>query len=152
MIYQTGGGTGLIGMWKSFIELKDAGLIAGRLPRMYTVQSTGCAPVVKAFAAGAEACEPWPDPWTVASGLRVPSALGDRIMLQVLRASGGGAVAVTDEALTQHANRGMTLEGVDFSPEGGAGLAAASALLAGGSLRPDDQVVVFNTGAGWLYR
>ena len=88
IIYPTGGGTGLIGMWKAFHELRDAGWVQGELPRMYTVQSTGCAPVVRAFESGAEQCEPWPDPWTVASGLRVPGPLGGRLMLRILRETG----------------------------------------------------------------
>jgi threonine synthase len=119
---------------------------------MYTVQSTGCAPVVRAFEAGAEQCEPWADPWTSASGLRVPAPLGGRVMLQVLRESGGGAAAVDDAALEREATLASRETGVDFSPEGGAALAGVAALLASGELRPDDLIVAFNTGAGWLYR
>jgi len=152
IIYPTGGGTGLIGMWKAFQELLAAGWVQGPLPRMYTVQSTGCAPVVRAFVGGAEACEAWEDPWTVASGLRVPAPLGGRLMLQALRESQGGAVAVNDEALEAEAARATRETGVDFSPEGGAALAAVSALIAAGTLRPEDRVLAFNTGAGWLYR
>jgi threonine synthase len=152
IIYPTGGGTGLIGMWKAFQELLAAGWVQGTLPRMYSVQSTGCAPVVRAFTAGAEACEAWAEPWTVASGLRVPAPLGGRVMLQVLRASGGGAVAVDDTALEREASLATRESGVDFSPEGGAAVAAVAALLASGQLRPDDQILAFNTGAGWLYR
>jgi Threonine synthase len=152
IIYPTGGGTGLIGMWKAFQELLAAGWVQGPLPRMYTVQSTGCAPVVRAFVGGAEACEAWEDPWTVASGLRVPAPLGGRLMLRALRESQGGAVAVDDEALEAEAARATRETGVDFSPEGGAALAAVSALIAAGTLRPEDRVLAFNTGAGWLYR
>jgi threonine synthase len=152
IVYPTGGGTGLIGMWKAFQELLEGGWVTGSLPRMYTVQSTGCAPVVRAFNEGAERAEPWPDPWTVASGLRVPGPLGDRLMLQALRASGGGAVAVTDADLEREAALGTREEGIDFAPEGGAGLAALAPLLASGAIGRDDRVVVFNTGAGWLYR
>ena len=152
IIYPTGGGTGLIGLWKAFQELLAAGWVRGPLPRMYTVQSTGCAPVVRAFVGGAEACEAWEDPWTVASGLRVPAPLGGRLMLQALRESQGGAVAVNDEALEAEAARATRETGVDFSPEGGAALAAVSALIAAGTLRPEDRVLAFNTGAGWLYR
>jgi len=119
---------------------------------MYTVQATGCAPMVQAFDAGAEGATPWPDPWTVASGLRVPGPLGDRLILAALRESGGGAVAVTDADLMREARRGSAEEGVDFSPEGGASLAAARLLREQGALRPEDRVVAFNTGAGWLYR
>lgn len=152
IIYPTGGGTGLIGMWKVFQELHQAGWVSGPFPRMYTVQAEGCAPVVKAFHEGADRCAPWPDPWTIASGLRVPAALGDRLMLQALRESGGGAVAVSDAELAREADAGARLEGIDFAPEGGAAIAAATALRGAGVLLPEDQVVLFNTGAGWLYR
>jgi len=152
IIYPTGGGTGLIGMWKAFLELQQAGWVTGTLPRLYTVQSSGCAPIVKAFAAGAAQAEPWPDPWTVASGLRVPGPLGDKLMLRVLRETGGGAVAVTDERMTELALLGTRQEGVDFSPEGGAAIAATVELQRQGILQADEKVVVFNTGAGWLYR
>ena len=152
IIYPTGGGTGLIGMWKAFQELRDAGWVRGKLPRMYTVQSTGCAPIVKAFEAGAPSATPWPEPWTVASGLRVPGPLGDRLILTALRESGGGAVGVTDEALMAAAGTCSRLEGIDLSPEGGASLAALAHLLAVHAVDPDERVIAFNTGAGWLYR
>lgn len=152
ILYPTGGGTGLIGMWKAFQELKAAGWVDGAMPRMYTVQSSGCAPMVKAFEEGKDSAEPWPDPWTVASGLRVPGPLGDRIMLRILRESGGGAVAVDDDKLMGAARYGTTLEGIDLSPEGGASIAAAVQLKTQGLLRSDEAVVLYNTGAGWLYR
>ena len=152
IIYPTGGGTGLIGMWKAFVELRAAGWITSPMPRLYTVQSTGCAPMVKAFHAGAETAEPWPDPWTVASGLRVPGPLGDKLMLRVLRETNGGAVAVTDEAMSELAQIGTRQEGIDFSPEGGASIAAGVELHREGAILPGDRVVLFNTGAGWLYR
>ena len=152
IVYPAGGGTGLIGMWKAFAELQALGWIEGSAPRMFLVQASGCAPMVQAFAQGAERAEPWADPRTVASGLRVPSPLGDRLMLQVLRDSGGGAVAVPDERLVRDAEQATRLEGVDFCPEGGAALAAARELAAQGILGADEEVVVFNTGAGWLYR
>jgi len=152
ILYPTGGGTGLIGMWKAFHELQAAGWVSGRMPRMFSVQSDGCAPVVRAFESGADGCEPWSDPWTVASGLRVPGPLGDRLMLRALRESGGGAVAVSDASLMTDARVGSTLEGIDFSPEGGAAIAALRVLRQRGEVAPDDRVVVFNTGAGWLYR
>jgi len=119
---------------------------------MFSVQSSGCAPIVKAFMAGADAAEPWPDPWTIASGLRVPGPLGDRIMLRILRESQGGAIAVDDATLSGAAHYGTMLEGIDLSPEGGAAIAAAAALKAEGVIRPDACVILFNTGAGWLYR
>lgn len=152
IIYPTGGGTGLIGMWKAFEELRTAGWVTDERPRMFTVQSTGCAPIVEAFGAGNERATPWPDPWTVASGLRVPGPLGDRLILRALRESGGDAIAVTDEDLTGEAVRGSREEGIDLSPEGGAGLAAARILRERGTLGPESRVIVFNTGAGWLYR
>lgn len=152
IIYPTGGGTGLIGMWKAFQELRAAGWITGELPRMYTVQASGCAPVVKAFQDGSDDATPWADPWTVASGLRVPGPLGDRIMLRILKESGGGAIAVSDEDLVLAAREGSAAEGIDFAPEGGAALSAARNLRAQGVLGEHERVVVFNTGAGWLYR
>jgi threonine synthase len=152
ILYPTGGGTGLIGMWKVFQELRAAGWIGDPLPRMFTVQAAGCAPVVRSFEAGAERCEPWKDPETIASGLRVPGPLGDRLMLRALRESGGGAVAVTDADLAREAAEGTRLEGIDFAPEGGAAIAAARILRERGVLTTDQRVVLFNTGAGWLYR
>jgi threonine synthase len=152
IIYPTGGGTGLIGMWKAFRELMDAGWVTGDLPRMFSVQSTGCAPIVRALEAGAETAEQWADPWTVASGLRVPGPLGDRLMLVALRESRGGAIAVDDAELTAMAELVTRLEGIDVSPEGGAAVAAAVALRDRGVLAPEARIVLFNTGAGWLYR
>ncbi len=152
ILYPTGGGTGLIGMWKAFQELRDAGWIEGQLPRMYTVQSQGCAPVVKAFEEGRKGCEPWPDPETVASGLRVPGPLGDRLMLRALRESEGGAVAVPDPELVSAAETATRLEGIDVCPEGGAAIAGARRLLERGVLSAREKIVLFNTGAGWLYR
>jgi threonine synthase len=152
IVYPTGGGTGLIGMWKAFAELRDAGWVTDPPPRMFTVQSTGCAPIVRAFEAGADRAEPWTDPWTSASGLRVPAPLGDRLILRALHESGGGAVGVSDAELEREASLGSVIEGIDFSPEGGAGLAAVRLLRSLGQVEPGDRVVVFNTGAGWLYR
>ena len=152
IVYPTGGGTGLIGMGKAFAELLEAGWVRGRLPRLFSVQAAGCAPVVRAFTAGADHCEPWNDPWTDASGLRVPAPLGGRLMLRALRESGGAAVAVDDGALLEAARLASREEGIDFSPEGGAAVAALGLLVHAKLLRPEDRVVVFNTGAGWLYR
>jgi threonine synthase len=151
VIYPTGGGTGLIGMWKAFGELIAAGWVKGPMPRLFTVQSSGCAPVVRAFERGMDACEPWADPWTVASGLRVPSPLGGALMLRALRESRGGAVAVSDEALTEGSRLLSSLEGVDACPEGGAAVAAVQELLRRGTITRKDSVVLFNTGAGVLY-
>jgi threonine synthase len=152
IIYPTGGGTGLIGMWKAFQELDAAGWTTDPAPRMYTVQSEGCAPMVRAFESGAERAEPWENPQTAASGLRVPGPIGDRLMLQALRESNGGAVAVSDDALLELASAVTASEGIDLSPEGGAALAAAAELARRGEIRPDERVVVFKTGAGWLYQ
>ena len=139
-------------MWKAFRELQEAGWVRGKPPRMYSVQSSGCAPVVRAFESGAERCEPWPDPRTVAAGLRVPAPFGDRLMLAALRESGGGVAAVSESELVAAARELQTVEGVDASPEGGASLAGALALKARGAIEPEERVVIFNTGAGWLYR
>ena len=152
IVYPTGGGTGLIGMWKAFGELRRAGWIEGPLPRLYAVQAAGCAPVIRAFETGADHCTPWPDPTTVAAGLRVPGPLGDRLMLTALRESHGGAIAVSDEALMDGARELQVEAGIDAAPEGGATLAAARGLKASGAIRPHETVVLFNTGAGWLYR
>jgi threonine synthase len=151
IIYPAGGGTGLIGMWKAFLELIEAGWVSGPIPRLFAVQSTGCAPVVRAFEAGADHCETWASPETVASGLRVPGPLGGRLMLRALRESAGGAVAVPDADLIHGAGLLASLEGVDACPEGGAAVAAARRLLADGVLSRSEPLVVFNTGAGVLY-
>jgi len=118
---------------------------------MYSVQATGCAPVVRAFETGSAQCTPWPDPQTVAAGLRVPGPFGDRLILQALRESGGGAVAVDDRALGAAADE-LTGAGIDAAPEGGAALAGLAALKDAGTIGADERVVLFNTGAGWLYR
>jgi len=152
VVYPAGGGTGLIGMWLAFAELLALGWVQGRMPRLYAVQSAGCAPVVEAVARGADHCEPWPDPWTIASGLRVPAPLGGPLMLRAIRESGGGAVAVNDAELSRRATEISRLEGLDLSPEGGASLAAAAQLLEAGAIKASEHVVLFNTGAGWLYR
>ena len=152
IVYPTGGGTGLIGMWKAFQELRASGWLRGPLPRMFAVQSLGCAPIVQAFDAGAERAAPWPNPQTVAAGLRVPTPLGDRLMLQALRESRGSAVAVSEEALASAARALQTAEGIDACPEGGATLAGAVELKRTGALKATDRIVLFNTGAGWLYR
>ena len=151
IVYPAGGGTGLIGMFKAFLEMIEAGWVQGPMPRLFAVQSSGCAPVVKAWEAGAERCEPWPDPRTVASGLRVPAPLGGALMLRALRESRGGAVAVSDADLVDGAGLMAALEGIDACPEGGAAVAAARRLVAGGAVAPGERLVVFNTGAGVLY-
>lgn len=152
IIYPAGGGTGLIGMWLAFQELIGAGWVTGPPPRLYAVQSSGCAPVVRAFATGKDHCEPWADPWTVASGVRVPAPLGGALMLRAIRDTGASALAVTDEDLTERARVVSGWEGVDLAPEGGAAVAAAVTLRETEVIRGDERVVLFNTGAGWLYR
>lgn len=151
IVYPTGGGTGLIGMWKAFGELAAAGWVRGPVPRLVSVQSAGCAPVVRAFEAGGDACDAWASPWTVASGLRVPNPLGGALMLRALRETRGAAVSVTDDDLVAGAGSLSGLEGIDACPEGGAAVAAARILLDRGLATPDERVVLFNTGAGVLY-
>src|SRR5438093_11091828 len=152
IVYPTGGGRGLIGMWKAFRELQAAGWGRGKAPRLDSVPASGCAPVVRAFESGAECCEAGPAPRTVAAGLRVPAPFGDRLMLGALRESGGGVAAVSESELVAAARELRTAEGVDASPEGGASLAGALALKARGAIEPGERVVIFSTGAGWLYR
>lgn len=152
VIYPTGGGTGLIGMWKGFQELLAAGWVTGTLPRMYSVQAAGCAPIVRAYESGATVAEAWQDPVTAASGLRVPGPLGDALMLRAIAESGGAAVAVDEETLLELATFATREEGIDFSPEGGAAVAGALELWRREIIGPEDRTVVFNTGAGWLYR
>ena len=150
IVYPTGGGTGLVGMWKAFDELEAAGWIDARRPRMYSVQAEGCAPIVRAFERGADAAEPWADAHTAAWGLRVPGALGDRLILRALRESGGGAVAVSEAAMGDAMQRLRRLEGIDAGEEGGAALAALEALLARG-VPFAGPVVLFNTGSALKY-
>jgi threonine synthase len=152
VVYPAGGGTGLIAMWLAFRELLAVGWVSGRLPRLFAVQSTGCAPVVRAWLARQQHCDPWPKPATRAHGLRVPSPLGGRLMLTAIRASRGGAAAVSDRELLDEASRGNRLEGIDFCPEGGATLAGLRELRQHGFVRDGELVVAFNTGGGWLYR
>jgi threonine synthase len=153
IIYPTGGGTGLIGMWKAFVELRAAGwLPEAARTRLFSVQSTGCAPVVRAFEAGASTTAAWERPATVASGLRVPAPLGGALVLRGLRETGGAAVAVSDEDLVAAEQRVASEEGLDMCPEGGAAVAALAQLVKRGVVQPAHRVIVFNTGAGWLYR
>ncbi len=152
IVYPTGGGTGLIGMWKAFEELEQLGWIEpGRRPSMVSVQAAGCAPIVRAFEAGHESAEPWTDARTIASGLRVPGAVADFLMLRALRESGGTAVAVTDEELVASSRDLARHTGIFPAPEGGATLAALLALKERGWLGGDERVVLFNTGSGYKY-
>jgi threonine synthase len=151
IVYPTGGGTGLVGMWKAFAEMQAMGWLDAARPRMVSVQSTGCAPIVRAFEAGAETATPWQDAATVADGLRVPAAVGDAMMLRLLRESGGAAVAVPDAALMEGANDIARAEGIFAAPEGGATLAALRELRERGWIRDGERVVLFNTGSGLSY-
>jgi threonine synthase len=151
VLYPTGGGTGLIGMWKAFEEMETLGIIGRGRPRMVAVQASGCAPIVRAFEGRREQAEAWSDPRTSAWGLRVPASLGDFLMLRALRESSGDAVAVGDDELEEGARRMAALEGVDACPEGGACVAALRRLAAAGAIGRDETVVLFNTGTGLKY-
>ncbi|HEX4900180.1 MAG TPA: threonine synthase [Pyrinomonadaceae bacterium] len=151
IIYPTGGGTGLIGMWKAFDEMEQLGWIGSQRPRMVSVQASGCAPIVQAFTEGKRFADEFPNAATVASGLRVPRAIGDFMILDAIRSSGGTAIAVTDEELLAAVAEIGALEGVFCAPEGAACLPALRKLLADKAVTPDETVVLFNTGAGVKY-
>jgi threonine synthase len=146
ILYPTGGGTGLIGMWKAFDEMERLGWIGSERPRMFSVQSSGCAPVVRAFNEGLETAPEWESPRTGAWGLRVPRAIGDRLMLRALRDSNGGAIAVDETHIETAAAELRTSEGIDAGPEAGAALLALRTLRAEGAIRADESVVLFSTG------
>jgi threonine synthase len=154
VVYPTGGGTGLIGMWKVFGEMRDGGWLApdARMPRMIVAQPDGCAPIVRAFEAGAEFATPWENPETHASGLRVPGPLGDRLILRALRESGGDAASVSEEAIRRDTLRLSRNTGVDAAPEGGCALAVLERLVREGRIGSDADVLLFNTGSGASYR
>jgi threonine synthase len=151
IVYPAGGGVGIIGIHKALRELLELGWVAGDLPRLVAVQPEGCAPIVKAFQAGATESEPWPDPRTVAFGLTVPKPLGDFLILDALYATDGTAISVTDEALLAEQRAVARLEGTLICPEGAACFAAVRQLRASGWLSPAEQVVVLNTGTGLIY-
>jgi threonine synthase len=151
IVYPTGGGTGLIGMWKGFHELEALGWIGPERPRMVTVQSEGCAPMVQAFEQGTEFAEPWQGARTIADGLRVPAAVGDFLILRALRESGGTAVSVPDAAIMDAAQLIGSTCGLFVCPEGAATLAAFQTLHAQGWIGDDESVVLFNTGTGLKY-
>jgi len=151
IIYPTGGGTGLIGMWKAFAEMEEMGWIGSRRPRMVTVQAAGCAPIVRAFEQGHRFADEFPNAATTASGLRVPKAIGDFLILDALRQSGGTAVAVTDEELIAATREIGAAEGIFCAPEGAACLPALRILVEDGLVSTSDRVVLFNTGAGVKY-
>jgi threonine synthase len=152
ILYPTGGGTGLVGMWKAFAELTALGwLESTKLPRMVSVQSDGCAPIVRAFEAGQRFAEPFANAHTVASGLRVPAAVGDFMILDAIRASGGTAIAVPERRLNEWLRLAASLEGIPVCPEAAACVGALEMLTARGWIKPDEQVVIFNTGAAQKY-
>lgn len=151
IFYPTGGGTGLIGMWKGFAELEAIGLIGPERPRMIAVQAAGCAPIVRAFEAGVEQAERWEDAHTIAAGIRVPKAIGDFLILRAVRESGGFAIAVPDAAIAAAVDEAARKDGLLLCPEGGATLAAAELALARGLIRREDRVLLFNCATGLKY-
>jgi threonine synthase len=151
IIYPTGGGVGLLGMWKAFDEMEALGWIGSERPKMVTVQSSGCAPIVKAWDEGKATAEFWPDASTLAAGLRVPKAYGDYLILDILKKSAGIAIAATDEEIMEAFRHWARVEGIFAAPEGAASLVAYRKLRASGFFSADDKVVLFNTGSGLKY-
>jgi threonine synthase len=151
IFYPTGGGTGLIGMWKAFDEMERLGWIGSKRPRMYAVQASGCAPIVRAFEAGEEHAERWEDAATVAAGIRVPRAVGDFLILRAVRESGGRALAVGDPAILAAVDEAARKDGLLLCPEGGATLAAYRQALADGLVDPEERTVLFNCATGLKY-
>lgn len=151
ILYPTGGGTGLVGMWKAFAEMETMGFVGSKRPRMYAVQAEGCAPIVKAFQEGRDDAPLWEHAATHAHGLRVPKALGDFLILRAVRESHGAAIAVPEAEIVQGVKDAAACEGIFMAPESGACVAAARTLAASGQLSPDDRVVLFDTGTGYKY-
>jgi threonine synthase len=151
IFYPCGGGVGMIGMWKAFEEMETMGWITAKRPKMIAVQAEGCAPIVKAFEEGKARSDFFENAHTVASGLRVPKALGDFLVLNAVRESGGTAIAVSDEEMIEAGVDLATDEGIFAAPEGGACVAAARKLLASGFLKPEERIVIYNTGTGLKY-
>jgi threonine synthase len=152
IIYPTGGGTGMVGMWKAFEEIEHIGWVKrGRRPRMVSVQAENCAPIVRAYKAGADRAEPWAGASTVADGLRVPRAIGDFLILRAVRESGGTALAVSDASMVKGMLDIGKHEGISAAPESGAGLAAIEMLVGTGSIKQSESVVLFNTGGALKY-
>jgi threonine synthase len=152
IIYPTGGGTGMVGMWKAFEEMEAIGWKApGRRPKMVSVQAQGCAPIVRAFEQGTERSELFPNARTIADGLRVPKAIGDFLVLRAVRESGGTALAVSDPEMVRDMRELGSLEGISAAPEGGAALTALKVLLKHGDVKPSETVVLFNTGGALKY-
>ncbi len=151
IFYPTGGGVGLIGMWKAFEELEQLGWIGAKRPKMIAVQAAGCQPVVRAFERGDARTEFWQNASTVAAGLRVPKPLGDKLVLDAVRASGGAAIAVEDEEILDAGIELASSEGIFAAPEGAACVVALRKLLGKGFLSADDRIVIYNTGSGLKY-
>ena len=151
VLYPAGGGTGLIGMWKAFDEMETLGWIGRERPRMFAVQAAGCAPIVRAFETGEKTAAEFPDAHTIASGLRVPKAIGDFLILNILRQSNGGAIAVDDEEMIRIAREVGSSEGLFVCPEGAACFAALKSLRAAGKIVSGERVIIFNTGSGIKY-
>jgi threonine synthase len=151
ILYPTGGGTGLIGMWKAFQEMEALGWIGGKKPKLVSVQAAGCAPIVRAFASHRSESQFWENSATVASGLRVPKAFADELILKAVNESGGTAIAVTDEEILADMRIVARTEGIFLCPEGAATVSAARKLAEGGFITPSDSVVLFNTGSGYKY-
>jgi threonine synthase len=151
ILYPTGGGTGLIGMWKAFAELEAIGFIGSKRPRMVAVQAAGCAPMVRAYEAGVEHAPRWEDAQTIAAGIRVPQAVGDFLILRAVRESGGFAIAVGDDAISAAIDEVARTEGFLLCPEGAATYAALKAALADGRIRRDERAVLFNCATGLKY-
>jgi threonine synthase len=151
ILYPTGGGTGLIGMWKAFDEMEALGWIGTKRPRMFAVQATGCAPIVRAFDAGEKFAEEFSDAHTMASGLCVPKAIGDFLILNILRQSNGGAIAVDDQEMIRVTREVGSSEGLFVAPEAAACLAALRSLRSANKIRLGESVVIFNTGSGIKY-
>ena len=151
IIYPTGGGTGIVGMWKAFAEMEEMGWIGPKRPKMYAVQAEGCARIVRAFREGAEFAEPWENAQTMAAGIRVPGAIGDYLILGAIRESGGGALTVTDDEMKYYMSLVASLEGMFICPEGAATAVALNKLLVAGDLSPDENILLLNTGSGLKY-
>ena len=152
VLYPTGGGTGIVGMWKAFDEMERLGWIGSKRPKMISVQAEGCAPIVRAFQEGTRHAEPWQNAHSVAGGIRVPVAIGDYLILDAVRQSGGTALTVSDDALLEDMRALARAEGISAAPEGAATLSGLRTLLRDGTLKGSDRIVLFNTGSGLKYQ
>jgi threonine synthase len=151
IVYPTGGGTGIVGMWKAFAELEEMGMIGSKRPKMIVVQAEHCAPIVRAFEENTPHAAMWENAETIAPGMRVPAAIGDYLILDAVRSSGGTAITVTDNDMLEGMRLGMTREGISVSPESGAAIVATRMLRQSGFLQADDEVLIFSTGSGLMH-